>query len=245
MNRQTAESDPKKLATLLEDRPTRVDLRGTLLSAQCRVFSEEDPRDGFVARSLEQPFAAAELEPRPELVHWAFALEDSTGEKPKLLVPKSKEPYWRSVFPDWKYLDAVLHVLQPNTEIPELPSDLDVRHVDAQVDLSGLPDELRDELDLAVEVGHPIMASFVDDRPVAFCYAVVETEGWWDVSIETLEGHRRKGLAAAAFWELHRWMSAEKGKAPVWGAYVDNPASLKLAAKLGFREVGRMVSLKH
>ncbi len=40
----------------------------------------------------------------------------------------------------------------------------------------------------------PIAAAFADERPVSFCYSGWETETHWDVSIDTLDGYRRRGL---------------------------------------------------
>lgn len=246
MDAKTAELNPELLARILPDEPAWVDLRGTLLSGRCRVFSEENARYGFVVRSLDHPFAAAVFEPRVEQVQWAFAVDNPWPQKLRLLVPKRKEDYWSRRLPGWQRVDVVLHRLGEGSEpsaVP-VPAGVEIRRVEPDVDLSHLPDEIRDEYVQAVEDGRPMTAAFVDGLPVAFCYAALETEGLWDVAIDTLEAHRRKGLAAAAFWELHRWMSAEKGKAPVWGAYADNPASLALAAKLGFEEDSRLVALR-
>ena len=76
--------------------------------------------------------------------------------------------------------------------------------------------------------------------PVSFCYAAFETEAFWDISIETLEPHRRRGLTAASALFLIHHMSV-KGEAPVWGAADSNLPSLRLAAKLGFEPVDRIV----
>jgi RimJ/RimL family protein N-acetyltransferase len=64
---------------------------------------------------------------------------------------------------------------------------------------------------------------------------VWQTETLWDVSIETLEGYRRKGLAARAARTMIRYMR-RRGRAPVWGALEANLASRSLAARLGFVE---------
>jgi predicted GNAT family acetyltransferase len=76
---------------------------------------------------------------------------------------------------------------------------------------------------------------------VAFCYAACETETLWDVSVDTLAPFRRRGLAAACFERVRREME-RRGKRPVWGAHADNPASLALAARLGFRRDAELVA---
>ena len=57
------------------------------------------------------------------------------------------------------------------------------------------------------------------------------------VSIETLEGFRRRGRGAAAFLRLAQEMRLS-GLEPVWGAVEDNTASVALAKRLGFVPVG-------
>jgi RimJ/RimL family protein N-acetyltransferase len=85
----------------------------------------------------------------------------------------------------------------------------------------------------------PMAASWAGAVPVAFCYPVLRTERWWDVSIETLEDYRRQGHGARAVRAMtrHMWQS---GRSPVWGATVTNSESLALARHLGFAEVGRL-----
>ena len=102
-----------------------------------------------------------------------------------------------------------------------------------------LPDELMAEL----EVGgarSPIAVSRVGEKPVAFCYAGSETETLWDVAIDTLEDYRRQGHAArsAALMTAHM---ASLGKQPVWQSLENNPASWRLAARLGFTPVDELV----
>jgi GNAT superfamily N-acetyltransferase len=102
----------------------------------------------------------------------------------------------------------------------------------------GFSDEIRHEI-AALGGRSPVGTALVDGRPVAVCYAAVSTERYWDVSIETLEGHRRRGYAEAAFHRLIPEMAA-RGLEPVWGALASNVASLSLAAKLGFERVGEI-----
>ncbi|MGQ9427658.1 GNAT family N-acetyltransferase [Gilvimarinus sp. F26214L] len=70
---------------------------------------------------------------------------------------------------------------------------------------------------------------------MAFAYVASETESLWDVSIDTIQSHRRRGYAAAAVLYLMRKMRAE-GKSAVWGALESNRASASLARRLGFVE---------
>ncbi|MDP8924231.1 MAG: GNAT family N-acetyltransferase [Chloroflexota bacterium] len=122
-----------------------------------------------------------------------------------------------------------------------LPADLSgVRFLSAADGclLERVPDPLRDELLLALR--HvPIAAAFVDGRPVSFCYPSSITETLWDVSIDTLEPFRRRGLAGLAVAAMTAHMR-RLGREPVWGAADDNPSSLALARKLGFEVVDHL-----
>jgi RimJ/RimL family protein N-acetyltransferase len=88
----------------------------------------------------------------------------------------------------------------------------------------------------------PMAAAWVDGRPVAFCYPVWQTDTQWDVSIETWEAYRGRGLAGRAARTMIRHMRAA-GRAPVWGALDTNLASRKLAARLGFIEAAGLAVL--
>jgi RimJ/RimL family protein N-acetyltransferase len=107
--------------------------------------------------------------------------------------------------------------------------------------LDNLPPILRGELRDAC-VHSPIATAFADDRPVAFCYSGWETERHWDVSIDTLDHYRRRGLAAAASTCLIQHFAA-LGKTAVWGSVDSNTASTALAQKLGFTAVDRLMVL--
>ena len=105
--------------------------------------------------------------------------------------------------------------------------------------LDNLPPILRGELREACRYS-PIASAFADDRPVSFCYSGWETESHWDLSIDTLETYRRRGLGMAACICLIRHF-AQQGKTAVWGSLESNPASEALAYKLGFTPVDRLL----
>jgi GNAT superfamily N-acetyltransferase len=104
--------------------------------------------------------------------------------------------------------------------------------------LEGLPEDVR----LYARLAEAIAVQIVGGAVVAVCAAGDVTETLWDVGIDTLEGHRRRGHAAACFHALAAWM-AGRGRQPVWSAYEDYPPSLTLAAKLGFQPVDRIAVL--
>jgi GNAT superfamily N-acetyltransferase len=113
--------------------------------------------------------------------------------------------------------------------------------------LDALPPTLRGELKHAIDFS-PIAAAFVQASvsspasAVSFCYAGWETERLWDVSIDTLADWRGRGLARAACRALIDHYLA-RNKQPVWGAVDSNVPSDRLARRLGFEPVDRLVVL--
>jgi GNAT superfamily N-acetyltransferase len=105
---------------------------------------------------------------------------------------------------------------------PLLPSDA----------LDGVPAELREEIE-TVRNDTRILAAVMDGRLASFSYAVQSTLHA-DMSIDTLEEYRQRGIATAVAGAMLDEV-VESGKTPVWGALENNLASLSLAAKLGFR----------
>ena len=67
-------------------------------------------------------------------------------------------------------------------------------------------------------------------------------ERFAEVGVVTREDSRNRGLATAAAAIVCRALR-ERGLAPVWSTAEDNHASLRVAARLGFRETSRRVYL--
>jgi hypothetical protein len=130
---------------------------------------------------------------------------------------------------------------QAAAALPAPPSHTRLLRHDEYHHLDNLPPILRGELRDASTYS-PIASAFVDERPVSFCYSGWETERHWDVSIDTLEGYRCRGLAASASTCLMQHM-ARRGKTAVWGAVDSNIPSTALARKLGLVEIDRLVVL--
>ena len=132
-----------------------------------------------------------------------------------------------------------MHRLASPPPVSPQPDDVPVRLLRPDDSLDHLPAGLRFEMTHA-RAAVPVAAAWIDDRPVAFCYPCWITETLWDVSIDTLETHRRRGLAARAVRFMIDRMKQE-GREPVWGAMESNVASLKLAVTLGFAPVDDIV----
>lgn len=232
------------LAALLPDEPRWIDLRGLLLSGRCDLWAEADPERGFVAGSWDFPFASLHGRPRPALIAEAAAAGRAAcaGRYPvaewQLLATPEDRPLVEAALPGWQATGIALHRWAGALERPDAGPGAKIRllpdgHRAAGLALGHVPEPSRFEYSLGWVARRPMAVAVAGGLPVSFCYAAFTTERLWDVSIETLEPYRRRGLAAACFLTLAAHM-AENGKAPTWGAMDDNPASLGLAARLGF-----------
>ena len=78
----------------------------------------------------------------------------------------------------------------------------------------------------------------VDGNIVAIAHTYAETDLHADIGVSTVEQWREKGFATTAASLVAQEIQA-KGKVPAWSCGEDNFASLRVAQKLGFTEVGR------
>ena len=218
-----------------------------LLDGCCEVLGPEEGDEGtsFVLRGLypEEKLVSVVGRPAGERVSEAVSRNGNSGAV--IAMPENASSVARTL-PGWEMRPAILHLLGEGglTEMPEG----EVRLLSGPEGLRALPSGLREglraELEGALERGTPLAASFVEDVPVSFCYVASETEGLWDVSIDTLEGHRRRGHAGRCAAFMVRHMRETAGKEPVWGALETNAASMNLAAFLGFVPVDRYFVLE-
>lgn len=210
-----------------------------LLSGRCRLVGDPTRYPGCLVRSDETRLIGAIGRPPPPLVKAATA---GIGPGWTLLAPGGRGAELAVELPGWESEEAVLHTLDVGRE-PRFspPPGADVQLLDPARagSLSHVPEPLRSELELALGYTR-VVATQIGGRAVSFCYAGSQTERLWDVSIDTLTPWRRRGLASAAASRLIE-LELESGRRPVWGAVVSNPPSLRLAARLGFRPVDRLL----
>lgn len=212
-----------------------------LLSQRCALVADPGPGPGdFIVRG--EDFGLFAVVGTPPLEPLACALDRHRG-KAVLCAPELGERAAQAL-PGWFPARAVIHRLagaqasastvRPGVAEPRLGM-LSPRDSGA---LAHVPASLKEELVTALGFTH-LAAAFVEDRPVSFCYAVYETETLWDISIDTLENYRGRGLAGACCRFLIDHM-ARHGKEPVWGALEQNVASRKMAEALGFTPVDEL-----
>lgn len=214
----------------LPDTPRWVETRD-LLSWSGSLYMGEDFRN-FVVWSGEDDLGAIVGEPDPRAMHQAVQECEDVLAFPENI---------RYVTEHLKHIDAEQATLfQASTGIiPEPNHPCRLLNSGEVTSLSHLQAELQHELaDVAAE-GKEILAALDGDLPVAFVYIASETETLWDISIDTVETHRRRGFASAAVLSMMRIMT-QRSKTAVWGAVQSNTASLNLARKLGFVEVDQL-----
>lgn len=214
----------------LPDEPRFVEPRALLLSGTCDLAGT---RDGFLLVSRILPIGA-----------WVGAVEPHTARDALASVPSGFELVVqdedvddaRAALPGWAAVRAILHV-QPDAH--DEPEEGAARGVDVRVvappdaaSVLALPEEWR-VWAIASEALSLVRAG---GRVVTLCHTLAVTETLWDVRVDTLAGHRRKGYARVAYLALSAYMRA-LGRRAVWGAHEGNTASLSLARSLGFRPV--------
>jgi GNAT superfamily N-acetyltransferase len=236
----------ERLAGYLPDVPRWLEVRSMLLSGRCEVLGleEREPQPSFVARELEEgEDQMVYVVGRPSSVAIREAARRNRDAGMAMAVPEDAS-YIEGVLPGWTATRATLHLLGDAPHLPDLAegeveplgaSDLHASWVE------DIPEDLRSFLeDSVVGAEASAAAALEGGRPVSFCVAWDQTEGLWDVSIDTLEGHRRRGHAARCV----SWLVDEvrrRGMEPVWAAEETNVPSMRLAARLGFVPVDELV----
>ncbi len=216
---------------MLPDRPRWVETRD-LLSKEASEVLENATRTGFVVWGGDGALGSVVGDPDP------VALAGEAGRAAELLAYDDNVDRVRSLLPDHHVEPATLY--SAPERLPAAPPHA-CRPLGRSeiVGLDHLPADLSAHLADAAAAGVPIVAAFDGTSPVAFAYVAAETESLWDVSIDTVESHRRRGYASAAVLNLMRAMKA-KGKSAVWGAVESNRASSNLALRLGFVQADRL-----
>jgi len=221
----------QKYLLRLADEPRWVETRDLLSSDQSLVL-ENPTQDGFIVWSTEDDIGS--VVGRVDPTQLLRAAEDVS----ELLAFADNVVQAGQVLKDFRAELATIF-----TSPTELPRTIQhdcrlMEQADAAL-LEHLPKGLKEEICDVLGDQVSVVAAFDGSLPVAFAYVASETEALWDISIDTLASHRRRGFAASAVTALMGIME-KRGKTAVWGALQSNPASVKLAQHLGFREVDEL-----
>jgi RimJ/RimL family protein N-acetyltransferase len=225
----------RSIAERLPDLPRWVEARALLLWEPCEIFGfKEEPELSLVMREPDGQAVFVIGTPAVSAVQAAIQ-KNGRGE---VIAPHEQANWLAEALPTWTQKRILVHTLRDPDLLPQDSGGL-VNFLDpARLNQLPIDDELKREIEDRAEESL-IAATFVDQQPVAFCYAGTITESLWDIAIDTLPEHRRKGYAALCVAHMIRYMLAQ-GKQPVWQSEEDNPASWRLAQKLGFVPVDEL-----
>lgn len=212
----------------MPDIPRFVEIRSMLIGGDSTLVGQPD---GGLIVSGDGSLAGVVGRPTADDLETALAV---LGPGSELLVPGESIDWIRGALPGTVPQKALIHRLGAVLPQPDL-QDVEIGEVDSAF-LARLPDELVAEVDGAVMAAVRRVAG----GSVAVCSAWWLTESHWDVGVDTLPGHRRRGHARACFLALADHMMKERSLEPVWGALADNTASLRMAASLGFVQDGEL-----
>lgn len=225
------------LARALLDEPRWVEARFMLLRDEAIVHGLAGDRRRFVARSTRWPLIVVVGRPEPPFI--AGAAEEADDEV-EILAAEEDAGWVAPALAGWGQVGATVHAWPAGVPLPEPPPEHEARllppaAIEALRHLSGT---YREELLTAASYA-PVAAAFTGNAPVSFCYATAVTETLWDVSVDTLESFRHRGLGRKAVRCLMAAMAAQH-KWPVWGASDDDPGAIGAARALGFEPAGRL-----
>jgi L-amino acid N-acyltransferase YncA len=250
MNRMSANArllEPEKhgvLAAALGDRPETVQSIHMLGEGLCRACVAGDPArfQGAIVQPLAWPEEPVGFGPDP-MVLWAL-LQMLEGWTSILVETEVAPTLGRTIEAEIgrraRYLDELTHLL---TEPVRVRPDAAVRLL-TLADLALLeaaPLELRTNLwrDTRQLLAEGIVAcAIVAEGVVATALVTACSERYADIGVYTREGYRGRGYATATASLVARAVQ-KGGRTPLWGAGSHNKASLRVAEKLGFREVSR------
>jgi GNAT superfamily N-acetyltransferase len=226
----------RDLAALLPDTPRWVETRSLLLSGRCEVVGAgAKPSLPFVVVSSDLPLICIAGKADPHSIQEAI---DKKGKFAEILAAPEDREHVSAILDGWIFQRAILHTLASPASLKRVRVE-NVRLMNPDEPVPGnVPEELAGELRIALR-DSPVAAAYVGDLPVSFSYAGHVTETFWDISIDTLEGHRQRGLAMQCVVFLID-LFYERGLKPLWGSHEFNIASLRLAEKLGFQPVDEL-----
>jgi len=202
-----------------------VEARAVLLADCGRYWGDND---GWVIRNEQEGARMVVVveRPAPELIRQGL---HGRPHAHVLCAPEDRAML-AGLLPGWSIESAILYRLAHPELIPHGVEQL--RLLESDDSLEHLPKELREEMQQA-RGNYEVHTAFVDDQAASFAYAYWQTEGQFDISIDTAPAFQRRGLAGIAAGGLIR-AQMSRGLRPVWGAMQSNLASQRLAEKLGF-----------
>jgi RimJ/RimL family protein N-acetyltransferase len=232
------------LAAVLPDAPHTVQSIHMLRRRLCRAYIAGDPArfDGAILQPLDWPEEPTGFGSDPELLWkllqlvegWTCILVDSECAPPLGEIIQAERGGQA------RYIEDVSHVLTEPVRVYREDAVRRLTVADLEL-LESTPLELRAGLwhnprQLLTE--GIIASAVVSGEIVATALVTAYTDTYAEIGVFTREDHRGHGYATAAA-SLVAQAVQEHGSIPMWGTGSHNVASLRVAQKLGFREVSR------
>jgi GNAT superfamily N-acetyltransferase len=232
------------LAAALPDAPHTVQSIHMLRQGLCRAYVAGNPDgfDGAILQSIDWPEEPTGFGSDPELLWkllklvegWTCILMDSE------CAPSLGEIIRTKKGGQVRYLEDVSHVLTEPVRVYREDAVRRLTRADLEL-LESTPLKLRAGLwhnprQLLTE--GVICSAVVSGEIIATALVTAYTDTYAEIGVYTREDHRGRGYATAAA-SLVAQAVQERGSIPLWGAGSHNVASLRVAQKLGFKEVSR------
>lgn len=247
MNCRPKPLDPdgiRRLVETIDDTPETVIPLHLMMQGTCEVYSVGDPTTSNAAiihgdNLREEPFGMGN---DPDGL-WALLrhLDDwkvvdvSPSVAPRLGAIIREATGKRA----W-YYDDVYHTLIAPAPVIDEPAVREFTLDDTDLlEAAGVDGaDFRGGLQAKLKAG-TIAGAVVDGRIVGTAQTAAITDRYADIGVSTDEKWRGRGFATAAASIVARRIQ-ETGRTPVWSCGEDNMASLRVAQKLGFKEVSRL-----
>ena len=139
-----------------------------------------------------------------------------------------------------RFLDDVTHVLTAPAPVVRHPTVRRLTMADLEL-LQSAPLELRAGLRSSPRellAGGIVACAVLSGQIVATALTAACSDRYAEIGVYTRQEVRDRGYATAAASRVAR-AAQDRGRIPVWGAGAHNSASLRVAQKLGFKEVSR------
>lgn len=232
------------LADALGDTPETVIAVHLLTRGLCHAYVAGNPArfEGAIVQATDLPTEPTAFGDDPDVL-WAL-LRGMRGwtcvNVARALAPALGAIIEERLATPVRYLDDVYHVLHtPVAAFPQ-PSVRLLTSVDLPL-LRAAPPAIQAggfgsaQALLAEGI---VAGAVIDGRLVATAHTAARSVRHADLGVATLPDWRGRGLATSAAALVARAVQAA-GQAPVWSAGAGNAASLRVARKLGFKEVSR------
>ena len=233
-----------RLAETIPETPETVIPLHLLTQGTCQVYAIGDPATStaVIVQSNSQPDEPFGIGNDPEGL-WALLrhLDDwKVVDVSPTVAPRLgaiiREATGKRVW----YYDDVYHTLTKPAPVIDDPVVREFTPADMGLLKAAGVDgvDFRGGLPTLLEAG-TVAGAVVDGRIVSTAQTAAITEHYADIGVATDEQWRGRGFATAAASIVARRIQ-QTGRTPVWSCGEDNLASLRVAQKLGFKEVSRL-----